>query len=124
MDILLEHYKYPNATGTMIKPSKDMFSSWTQATNTMRNICAHNGRIYNRSISTLPTLIASDALPATVPGTRYGVYHQILAMKYLKPDNATWTEFVAQLNSLLSTYITVVDISKLFFPTDWKNHIV
>lgn len=56
---LIKNYKFQNSKGQAIHPSKDMFTSWIQAVSIMRNICAHNGRIYNRTISTRPQKVST-----------------------------------------------------------------
>ena len=40
--------------------SKKMFSSWVQAVSVLRNMCAHNSRIYNRTIHTTPEILNVD----------------------------------------------------------------
>lgn len=54
---IIQNYKYKNVNGQLITPSIDMFTSWIQAVSVMRNICAHNSRIYNRVIPSIPQLI-------------------------------------------------------------------
>ena len=117
---LIQNYKFKNANGNVINPSKDMFTSWLQAVSVMRNICAHNGRIYNRAISTRPQLIFSDIIN---PQPRYnGLYQIILSMKYLRPSDESWAIFTNDFNKLLIKYTGVYDINRLNFPSDWKNH--
>ena len=117
---LIQNYKFKNANGNVINPSKDMFTSWLQAVSVMRNICAHNGRIYNRAISTRPQLIFSDIIN---PQPRYnGLYQIILSMKYLRPSDESWAIFTNDFNKLLIKYTGVYNINRLNFPSDWKNH--
>lgn len=121
-DKLAEYYKYKSPNGKMVKPNKQMFSSWIQSASVLRNMCAHNSRIYNRVISTTPELIAIDQI---VPQPRFnGLYQIMLAMKYLRPTDETWVEFVTELNHLISEYSTVVDLCRMNFPADWENHFV
>lgn len=51
---LAQFYKYTSAKGNLATPSLEMFSSWIHAVVVLRNICAHNSRIYNRSLTTKP----------------------------------------------------------------------
>lgn len=118
--VLVQNYKFINTNGNNINPSKDMFTSWIQAVSVMRNICAHNSRIYNRAISTRPQLISSDVIS---PQPRYnGLYQIMLSMKYLRPTNDSWTTFVNELKHLLNKYDGVYDIKRMNFPADWENH--
>lgn len=97
-----------------------MFTSWVQAVSVMRNICAHNSRIYNRAISTRPKLITSDTI---IPQPQYnGLYQIMLSVKYLRPSDESWNDFIAKFNKLLHKYAGVYDLSRLNFPTDWSIH--
>lgn len=117
---LIKYYKFQNSNGHSINPSKDMFTSWIQAVSIMRNICAHNSRIYNRTISTRPQLINSDVIN---PQPRYnGLYQIILSMKYLRPTNESWTVFITDFKQLLNKYSDVCDLRRLNFPSDWEKH--
>lgn len=114
-----DYYKYPTVRGSLVKPSKKMLTSWIQATSILRNICAHNSRIYNRTISTFPELIQADAI---VPQPQYyGVYQVMLAIKYLRPTDSDWRDFYAELQRLLIKY-PCVDVTRMNFPTDWQSH--
>lgn len=116
------HYQYKTSKGKTATPSKEMLSSWIQAASVMRNICAHNSRIYNRAFTTIPKLITTDAI---VPTPKFnGVYQIILAMKYLRPSDSSWTDFVHKLSSLFSEYSSIVTPVKLHFPSDWRNHFL
>lgn len=117
---LIKNYKFQNSNGRDVNPSKAMFTSWIQAVSIMRNICAHNSRIYNRSISTRPQLLYSDVVN---PHPRYnGLYQIMLSMKYLRPTENSWTIFITDFKQLLHNYSDVCDIRRLNFPFDWKNH--
>jgi len=118
---LANYYRYSGANGNLVKPSKDMLTSWIQATSTLRNICAHNSRIYNRSINTSPVILQADRI---IPQPQYnGLYQIILAIKYLRPSDNDWNEFKNDLQALLNKY-PFVDIAKMNFPTDWITHFI
>lgn len=119
-DLLADEYKYKSSNGNVVKPSKKMLTSWIQAVSVLRNMCAHNSRIYNRVISTTPELIATDRMN---PQPQYnGLYQILLAMKYLRPNDGTWNVFYADLKALINQYGAVVDLSCLNFPADWEMH--
>ena len=118
--VLIQNYKFQNNKGLMVTPSKDMFTSWIQTASIIRNICAHNSRIYNRTISTRPQLILSDAM---IPPPRYyGLYQIILSMKYLRPTDSSWLLFVDDFKRLLTKYSGVYDMNRMNFPHDWEKH--
>lgn len=119
--MLADYYKYPTASGHTAKPAKKLLASWTQACVILRNICAHNSRLYNRTLNTVPELLDADRLN---PQPKYnGIYQVILAMKYLRPSDEHWKDFTDQLTALLSKYSSVIEIARLNFPTDWQDHL-
>lgn len=116
------YYNYKNVNGKLVAPSFDMFTSWIQAVSALRNICAHNGRIYNRTIASIPQLIHTDSI---VPPSKFnGLYQIMLAMKYLRPSDESWNDFANEFKSLTGQYSRVCDMSKINFPTDWEVHFL
>lgn len=117
---LIQDYQFSNSAGHNINPSKDAFTSWIQAASVMRNICAHDGRIYNRAIVTRPQLLSCDVVN---PQPRYnGLYQMMLAMKYLRPAQDSWDAFITDFKALIHKYDDVCDIRRLNFPPDWELH--
>ena len=119
---LRKSYKFRGRNGNYIYPSQDMLTSWIYAASILRNICAHNGRIYNRVFSIRPKLIEADAI-SPVPQF-YGLYQILLSMKYLRPTDDSWNIFCADLLNLLNKYSDVCDLRRLNFPSDWESHII
>lgn len=118
---IAKFYSYSTSKGNIVVPNQDMFTSWIHAVVVLRNICAHNSRIYNRSLSTKPKLLDVDRQN---PQPRYcGLYHFLLSMKYLRPSDEAWNEFSHQFLQLLNTYQNDIDLRKLHLPFDWQNHI-
>lgn len=118
---LAQFYKYTSAKGNLATPSLEMFSSWIHAVVVLRNICAHNSRIYNRSLTTKPKLLSVDQQN---PAPRYcGLYHFLLAMKYLRPSDDEWNDFITSFDALLNKYQRDIDLGKLHLPSDWRNHV-
>ncbi len=118
--ILAQQYSFANRNGARTVPNSGMLTSWIQSVSTIRNICAHNSRIYNRSVNTRPQLLRADV---PNPPPRYmGLYEIMLAMKYLRPSNDQWNRFLGDFNALLQKYTGVYDLRRLNFPTDWAAH--
>lgn len=115
------YYSYTTGKGNRIVPNNDMLSSWTHSTVALRNICAHNARIYNRAFSAKPQLLIADQ--QTPPPKFFGFYQALLAMKYLRPSDESWKSFMANLEALLNQYAGSIEIARLNFPNDWKNHL-
>lgn len=119
--IIAGYYKYPTQKGAFVSPSMDMFSSWIHAVVILRNMCAHNSRIYSRSINKKPQIIAVDRQAQTP--RFHGLYEVLLAMKYLRPSKTEWNDFVQSFNHLLQNYQAVIDNAKMNLPSDWYNHL-
>ena len=119
---LVKYYTYRTLKGNEAAPSMDMFSSWIHSVVVLRNMCAHNSRIYNRSINKKPMIITSDQ---QIPPPQYfGLYQILLSMKYLRPAKNDWNLFVSDFDALLNKFSSYVDLSKLHLPSDWKSHLI
>lgn len=101
--------------------SKKMFSSWVQAVSVLRNMCAHNSRIYNRTIHTTPEILNADKV--TPAPAHNGLYQILLAMKYLRSSDEEWILFVNELDKLLQNNGGVLSFTAMNMPTDWKVHL-
>lgn len=120
LSALIKNYKYQSPNGRLVTPSKDMFTSWIQSVSAMRNICAHNSRIYNRALTSIPKLIYTDYIN---PQPQFnGLYQVMLAMKYLRPSNEIWNDFIDKIKELLCNYSCVCELKRLNFPNDWEEH--
>ncbi len=118
---LAKCYTYKSAKGKDVVPSLDMISSWIHSVVILRNMCAHNSRIYNRSTNKKPIILSVDQ--QTPPPRYYGLYQLLLSMKYLRPSRDEWNSFVEEFDALLNKYSSCVDLSKLHLPADWKSHL-
>ncbi len=120
-EVLMKHYKYVTQKGNKVKPSQKMFTSWVQAVSVLRNMCAHNSRVYNRTIHTAPEILHADKI--SPPPKNNGLYQILLAMKYLRASDDEWREFVEDLDKLFQAYNSVITLSAMNLPTDWKTHL-
>lgn len=119
---LATYYQYNTTRGNHAKPSQKMLTSWIQSLVILRNTCAHNARIYNRSFNTKPEILRTDMISPTP--THCGLYQLVLAMKYLRPNNTTWELFVRQLKKLIIKYQSTINLSSINFPPDWEQHLL
>lgn len=117
---LATYYRYTSPKGKLVAPSRDALSSWIQVISTLRNICAHNGRIYDRIIVTKPKILKMDETDAT----RYAKLFQcVLAMKYLRPTDDAWNDFTRRLKDLFAEYADCVELERMNFPDDWERYL-
>ena len=87
----------------------------------LRNMCAHNSRIYNRTIHTTPEILDVDKI--TPPPAHNGLYQILLAMKYLRSSDEAWTVFVNAFDKLIQNNSDVVSLAAMNLPADWKEHL-
>lgn len=121
---IASHYCYQSAKGKPVTPSHKMLCSWIQAVVVLRNICAHNSRIYNRTISTHPTILIADQITPVTPNPQHnGLYQILLAMKYLRPSDDVWKSFFSDMQSLFAKYQGCFDYGRMNFPADWQAHL-
>ena len=98
-----------------------MFASWIQDVSILRNMCAHNSKIYNRTIHTTPEILDADKI--TPSPVHNGLYQILLAMKYLGSSDEEWTVFVDTFDELIQNNISVVSFTAMNLPVDWKAHL-
>ncbi len=119
--ILTANYQYISKKGNFANPSQKMYTSWVQAVSVLRNMCAHNSRIYNRTIHTTPEILDADKV--TPAPAHNGLYQILLAMKYLRSSDEEWMLFVDELDKLLQNNGSVLSLTAMNMPTDWKAHL-
>lgn len=119
--ILSSDYQYISKKGNLVNPSQKMFASWVQAVSVLRNMCAHNSRIYNRTIHTTPEILDIDRV---VPSPAHnGLYQILLAMKYLRSSDKEWMLFVNDLDKLIQNNSSVLSFTAMNMPADWMAHL-
>ena len=84
-------------------------------------MCAHNSRIYNRTIHTTPEILDVDKV--TPPPVHNGLYQILLAMKYLRSSDEEWRVFVDAFDELIQNNIGVISLTAMNLPVDWKAHL-
>lgn len=107
--------------GNFVNPSQKMFASWVQAVSVLRNMCAHNSRIYNRTIHTTPEILDTDKV---IPSPAHnGLYQILLAMKYLKSSAGEWSLFVEELDTLIQNHDSVLSLTAMNMPEIGRAHV-
>ena len=119
--ILAANYQYKSKKGNMVNPSQKMLASWIQGVSVLRNMCAHNSRIYNRTIHTTPEILDVDKIAP--PPAHNGLYQILLAMKYLRSSDDEWTVFVDEFDKLIQKNNSIISLTAMNLPTDWKAHL-
>ena len=119
--ILAANYQYKSSKGNLVNPSQKMLASWIQGVSVLRNMCAHNSRIYNRTIHTTPEILVADKV---IPQQAHnGLYQILLAMKYLRSTDEEWTVFVDDFDRLIQKNNNIISLTAMNLPIDWKRHL-
>lgn len=84
-------------------------------------MCAHNSRIYNRTIHTTQEILNVDKI--TPPPAHNGLYQTLPAMKYLRSSDEEWTVFVDEFDKLIQKNNSIISLTAMNLPTDWKAHL-
>lgn len=107
---------------------ESLFTNWIQCAAMLRNLCAHNSRLYSRNIPTSITIEKKVAAHvAEVCTEKYKLYPQsmfayLLAMRRIS-DNRAWNYFYNAFDDLLQKYDCFVDPMRLGLPRQWKEFL-
>jgi len=102
--------KYYNAAFSFVE-------SWLASIAYIRNICAHHGRLYNRSLTKPPKMLMADKL---IGVDEYSLFSVIYNLKYLMLDKPKWDYFVGELAAMIES-CPAVNIKRMGFPDHWDE---
>lgn len=103
-----------------------LLTNWVQCSAMLRNICAHNSRLYARSI---PTPIKVEKVQemrlSAITGAGFKIRNQslfsyLLALRRISVDK-TWNSFLTEFDALLKKYDCYVEPIRLGLPYQWKQ---
>ncbi|MFB8188782.1 Abi family protein [Microbacterium sp. NPDC055988] len=109
-------------------PSKTVLASWIASTNYVRNVAAHQARLFNRRLVVAPTRPKSNSVPElahlrelSTPTKDFGLYNALAVMAYLLRSISGHAEWVEHLRGLIATFPTVahLGIDSMGFPSNW-----
>ena len=103
--------------------SSRVLDSWLVTLNTVRNICAHHGRLWNRTLGTAPMIPNRENdnrwhEPIEIHSDR--VFCVLTILSYLLLKVAPETKWRTRLFNLISQYPDL-DTRKMGFPTNWRE---
>jgi len=99
-----------------------VFSSWTISLVSLRNLCGHHNRTWNKEIPISSHALNNPVYPWINPATTdiKRVYFRICIIKYLLFTVSPNNTFTQKLKSLLAEYPTI-DIRAMGFPANWDT---
>jgi len=103
----------------MFDTHERVIRSWLQCCTSLRNICAHYGRIYFRELG---------AKPLTPKGHHFTfdryAYSAIYMLKLVFPDKDKWnSSFVLPLSALIDKYSKSICLRHIGFPENWEDEL-
>jgi abortive infection bacteriophage resistance protein len=99
-----------------------VLSSWIVSLVSLRNLCGHHNRTWNRENPLIPINLNSPAFPWIDSSTTdmKRIYYRICIIKYLLFTVSPNNTFTQKLKSLLNAYPTI-DIRAMGFPQNWHT---
>ncbi len=98
-----------------------VFDSWLLALNTVRNICAHHGRLWNREFGTRPKIPAkATAWHAPVAVGNDRIFGTLTILKYSLDRIAPQSLWPDRMRALLAEFPHVPLVS-MGFPANWET---
>jgi hypothetical protein len=100
-----------------------VLGSWLLALNTIRNICAHHSRLWNRNLGTKPMIPRYKNNPdwyepVTVGNDR--VFGVLTILKYCLDRIAPQSSWTERLMDLLDSH-PAIPLKSMGFPSDWRT---
>jgi len=98
-----------------------VFETWLMTLNTVRNICAHHGRLWNREIGTKPKIPKKDSnwhTPVEISNNR--MFCVLTICKWSLDRIAPQSCWTGRLRALLAKNPDI-PLAKMGFPDDWEK---
>lgn len=109
-------------------PRPELFASWLRNMNLVRNICAHHGRVWNRSLADSAKMPKSGEMPLLdhLSGdsyARYRLYGSAAIMKFLLRTINPTTTWGERLKNLFTTFPNApgINLGQTGFPEKWDQ---
>lgn len=116
-------YKLKQQISTYYKVSDEIFFSWLIALNSVRNICAHHGRLIDRVLGAQPKIPRKQKYPewhVPVEITKDRIFGILTILQYLLQFNAPTSLWENRLRSLFIKYHEI-PIHVMGFPDTWEE---
>jgi abortive infection bacteriophage resistance protein len=116
-------YKMKQKISAYYNVSDEILFSWLIALNSVRNICAHHGRLIDRVLGSQPKIPRGQKYPkwhAPVEITRERIFGILTILQYVFQFDAPTSRWKERLKNLFSRYPDV-SIQIMGFPTNWEE---
>jgi len=92
--------------------------NWLQALTTIRNSCAHYGRLYNKDCI-IPLQLSKNDKKIILNNRK--IFANIFAMKKLCPAKTLWNTFFQDIQALIFQYEEDIKLELIGFPKNWEK---
>lgn len=100
-----------------------VFESWLRSLNVIRNICAHHGRLWNRTLGFKPMIPRKYRYPEWHEPVQIlpdRVFGPLTILAWLQPRVSFETRWATTLSELLASHPSI-PVQQMGFPETWKN---
>lgn len=97
-----------------------VMTSWLHAINTVRNMCAHHARLWNKVLGYKPVVPKGAETWDYVRAHNYKVFAMLSILNYLLVRIAPETKWKRRLVVLLGEY-PQIDVGRMGFPENWES---
>lgn len=101
-----------------------IFNSWLHTINYVRNICAHHGRLWNRTFKVVPEKLHQSRGKNWITDPEWAkrsrLYYFLCMVNYLLQTVNPTSDFKSRLIKLISDYPNV-SLFEMGFPTHWQQ---
>lgn len=104
----------------------EVFESWLLSLNTVRNVCAHHARLWNRTLGLAPKVPRINKHPEWHVPTPFApdkCYAVLVLLKYLLNHAAPQSCWHSRLKALLDEY-PEIPRADMGFPGDWEKNTI
>ena len=110
------HTRMQKKIASSLNTNSSCLVSWLYCLTTLRNICAHGSRLYNKVMVAVPQ--TPKKYKFKLKNTLFSYIMIIKELIYRLPE---WQIFKELLFGVIDKYISRIDLSKIGFPTKWKD---
>ncbi len=103
-------------------PNPIILESWMHAFASVRNMCAHHSRLWNRRFTIVPKLPYNTPFPFLQDTSIHAnkLYAQLCCINYILRIISPESNFVSNLTSLLASS-SLINTKEMGFPENWKE---
>ncbi len=111
-------------------PSKRILTSWIASTNYVRNVAAHQSRLFNRKLVDAPMRPRGATVPLlshlrdeSAPKQDFGLYNALAVMAYLLRSISGHSGWTSGLREIVGGFpdVPFLGIDSMGFPTGWDR---